>query len=316
MNYKEIIGIKNKLSTLIYGTGSGKVSGEDDSAAIDCLDMAYEHGFTAFDSANAYGNAEKNLGKWINSRNLREKVTIIDKGCNPGMNGSLDTFSSDTIRNQVNESLYRMNTDYIDIYILHRDDETKPVGPIVEVLNELKDSGKIKLFGGSNWSHTRIEQACKYAKNHGLDGFSVASPCYSYADYINDPWGGSISLSGDNLAGREYFISNQMPVFNYSSLARGFLSGKYRTDGDKPIEDCLWWAPIEEYYSAGNIEKLKKAERLADSKGYSVSQICLAWLLAQPMNLFPIVSPTSYAHIKDNVDACDVILNNEDLKRL
>ena len=317
MKYNTLGGIDKPLSKLVFGTGNDKISGTDTNIAYNCLDLAYENGFTVFDSAHIYGNAEENLGNWLELRGLRDKIVIIDKGCNPGMIGSNDVLSPDTIRSQVTTSLERLHTDYIDIYILHRDDNTKGVGPIVEVLNELKSQGKINKFGGSNWTWNRVKEANDYALEHGLEGFSVASPCYNLAEYVNDPWGGSVSISGSsNKVARDWFLEQNMPIFNYSSLARGFLSGKFRTDSNKPIEECLWWGPIKEYYSSSNIEKLKRAEQLASEKNCSVSQICLAWLFAQPLLLFPIISPSSVEHMEDNINALDIHLSQNETKWL
>ena len=317
MKYEPIDKIEKPLSRLVYGTGSSLVMGDYSAKVEECLDMAWEYGFRAFDTAYAYGNAESNFGRWMDKRGYREELVIVDKGCNPGQNGSTDVFSAQTIRGQMEESLERMRTDHTDLYILHRDDESKPVDEIVEVLNELASEGKVKVFGVSNWRMQRVIAANTYAKEHGLMPFSVVSPCYSLAEFVRDPWGGSVTISGEGgKAYREWLQANQMPVFNYSALARGFLSGKYRTTQTQPIEETLWWAPIEEYYCSQNVERLSRAEQLAAEKGCTVSQICLAWLFGQELNLFPIVSPTSESHIKDNVETFVIKLSDVELQFL
>ena len=139
MKYRVLDGIGKKSSVFVYGTGNSKIMGEDEGLACECLDMAWQAGFTMFDSAHIYGNAERNLGKWMEKRGLREKAVILTKGCNPGMKGSADVMTPELIRNQVEESLDRLRTDCIDLYILHRDQPDMPVEPVVEVLNELKD---------------------------------------------------------------------------------------------------------------------------------------------------------------------------------
>ena len=237
------------------------------------------------------------------------------------MNGSHDTYGAQPVRDQVAQSLKRLRTDWIDLYILHRDDESRPVDEIVEVLNECVDKGQIRAFGGSNWKKHRIIEANEYANQHGLRGFTVTSPCFSLAEMVRDPWNGSVSISGEaNRAFREWLRDTQMPVFNYSALARGFLSGKFRTDGDKPIENCLWWAPIEEYNCPQNIARLRRAERMAGEKGVTVANICLAWLFEQGLNIFPIIGPTSERNIRASLSVfdirlsraeCDYLLNGE-----
>lgn len=308
MKYRPLRGTDKKASMLVYGLGNEKVTGDDEGAALACMDMAWAAGFTIFDTANCYGNSEKHLGKWLSKNSVRDNLIILDKGCNPGMIGSKDEMTPETIRSQLALSLDRMQTDYTDLYILHRDDESKEVGPIVEVLNELKEAGKIRMFGGSNWRRERVMEANAYAKKHGLEGFTVASPCFNMVEMKGDPWGGSVCLSGDSKKkDRAWYKKQQIPIFAYSSLARGFLSGKYKTYEDKPIEECLWDGPIKEYYYPENVEILKQAEKLARENGITVSQIALMWLLNQELMVYPIVSPSSEKHLLDNVGALDFI---------
>lgn len=317
MKFEQLDGVKLPMSRLIYGTGNDVMRGKDVEAAIDCMDVAFENGFNAFDTAYTYELSENNIGHWMQRRGTREKVILIDKGCNPGQAGFNEEMTPELIIRQCNESLERLQTTYSDCYNLHRDDESKPVGPIVEALNFLKSEGKIRKFGGSNWKWTRIKEANEYAAAHGLEGFTISSPCYSYAVLNKDPWGGSITISGkQNADARAWLAENRIPVFAYSSLARGYLSGKYRTDGDKPIEECIWWGTVQEYHCPENVARLAKAERLAAERGCLVSQICLAWLLQQENLVFPIVGPASLRHIESNVKALEIRLTDEDLAYL
>ncbi len=308
MEYRDICGIDKTASRLVYGLGNDRITGCDSEDAMDCISMAWEHGFTVFDTANCYGNSEQNLGKWLVRNSVREKLIILDKGCNPGMIGSTDEMNPQTIRAQVALSLERMETEYIDMYILHRDDESKEVGPIVEVLNELKESGKIRKFGGSNWKRNRVEEFNDYATRNGLEGFTAVSPCYNMVEMKGDPWGGSVSLSGkDKEDDRRYYLQQEMPIFAYSSLARGFLSGKYKTYDGNSIEECLWDGPIKEYYYPENVEILRRAEEQARESGMTVSQIALKWLLTQALNVYPIVSPSKEKHMVDNIGVFDFL---------
>jgi len=317
MNFITLENINKQASQLVYGT-PGVASAEISDKAIEAYDMAYSMGFRIFDTAHSYGRGEENLGRWISKRSNRKDIIILDKGCNPNCTYTTpDIFSADTIRNQVSESLNRLQTDYIDLYVLHRDDPSKPVDEIVEVLNELHGEGKILRFGGSNWTMDRIMAANEYAATHGLIGFSVCSPNYTYMNLIRDPWGGSVTLTGaQNEPFRKWLIDNQMPVFSYSALARGFLSGKYRTDSTLPIYEVLSEAPIMEYYDRENVERLMKAEKLADKLSLTVPQIGIAWLLKQKLNIFPIVCPTGEKHLKDVVDAVNIKLSDEDFQYL
>ena len=195
MEQIKIEGIDAPLSRLVYGTGTAILEGDDQQAAFECLDMAWEAGFRVFDTAHSYKQAEENLGAWMDKRRVRKEIVLLDKGCNPGQNGSEDIFSADTIRSHMTESLRRLKTEKVEFYILHRDDETKPVDEIVEVLNEYKDKGIIGKFGGSNWRLPRILEANEYARAHGLAGFEAISPCFSLAELATDPWVGSVYMA-------------------------------------------------------------------------------------------------------------------------
>lgn len=312
MAKKKVKGIEKEFSPLVYGTGTRACAGEDVGLAIHTLDLAWESGFCVFDTANSYGKAEENLGKWLIHSGHRNEVALLDKGCNPGQKGSEDVFNAATIQKQLALSLDRLQTESVEMYILHRDDITKPVDEIVEMLNEVKAKGLIQKFGGSNWTLTRIQEANKYAKQHGLEGFTVCSPNFCLADLEWDPWGSSVTLSRD-FAYQKWLKEIQMPVFNYSSLARGYLSGTFNPDGNKAIEDCISPVPIEEYDSSENRERLRRAWQLSEKKGCSISQLCLAWVLCQDMNMFPIVSPGSKEHMTDNMGALDVKLSREEI---
>ena len=317
MKYVQIPGVAKPLSRLVYGTGVRKLNSDDKKLAAACLDQAYEAGFRVFDTAHSYGRAEENLGAWIKSRGVRDDIVILDKGCNPGQNGSPDIFSAETIREHVKMSQERLQTGFLDLYILHRDDPSRPVGPIVEVLNELHEAGVIGLFGGSNWTLARVLEANRYAAEHGLKPFSAVSPNYSLGVLERDPWGGSVTLSGaQGTEYREWLAQNRLPVFTYSSISRGFFSGKYDPDSGLSIEDCLPPSPIKEYDSPDNRERLRRAWELSRKKGTAVSTIALAWLLAQPQNIFPIVSPTGTDHIVDNIAALELELTAEECRYL
>lgn len=318
------IGVENKslynemvkASSLVYGTGNDDIMGDDYGAARECLNIAYEMGFNVFDTANAYGNAEVNLGKWLQETGNRNNIIILDKGCNPGQAGSKDIMSAELIRNQCELSLQRLQTEKVELYVLHRDEEVYPYEKVIEELNKLVDEGKIMRFGASNWSFERIKKANEYAKLHNLKGFEAVSPAYSLAILKGDPWGRSITLSGEGQKEyRKWCQENQIPVFSYSSLARGYMSGKYKTYEPESI-NYLWGPTRIEYDYSVNMKRLQKAEELARVKGVTVGQIALAWLLHQPLNIYPIVGPSKKAHMEDVIGALDISLTKEEIKEL
>jgi aryl-alcohol dehydrogenase-like predicted oxidoreductase len=224
-------------------------------------------------------------------RGLREQVVIISKGCHH--NADRRRVTPFDLASDLHDSLARLRTDYIDVYLLHRDDSDVPVGPVVEAFNEHLQAGRIRAFGGSNWTHQRIAEANAYAWAHGLTPFTASSPNYGLADQIADPWGpGCVSISGPtNRGARAWYGANGMPVMAYSSLARGLFSGRI---------------------TAENFERLRRALLLAEEKGASVPQIVLGFMFASPLDVFPIVGAANGDEFRENVEAFDLALTAEE----
>ena len=314
MKYTNLEGISKRASRLVYGTVQPVYAGSREEA-FEALDAAWEAGFRIFDTAHSYGedaHAEKNFGAWIEARGVQDEVIILDKGFNPGQKGCPDVYSAQMLRDQIEESLQNLRTDCLDIYILHRDDPRYPVDEIVEVLNEYHDKGAILRFGGSNWTYERTLEANRYAKEHGLTGFTVCEPNFSLAVLERDPWGGSETISGENHAQyRAYLSENRIPVFNYSSLARGYMSGKFDPRKGVPIDQCIAEAPILEYDSPANRARLTRVFEMAEEKGITVPQLSLAWLLHQDLEIFPLIAPSA-RHIAENLAALDVELTQQE----
>jgi aryl-alcohol dehydrogenase-like predicted oxidoreductase len=309
MRYKQIKYVKTSLSRLIFGCAFKEmINGED---ASEILDKAYESGINTFDTAENYGKSESVLGKWIKSRGIRNSTVIITKGCHPY--GS-DRLTEKDLRRDLEGSLERLQVDRVDVYLLHRDVLGIPAGPIVEILNEYHRTGIIGAFGGSNWTPDRIAEANDYAKAHSLVPFSVSSPGFSLAVQYKDPWGGSagcVSISGsEHKKDREWYAKNNIPVFAYSSLAHGFLSGKIKSNETALAAGLLDEAAVTAYCYDDNFARLARAEKLAAQKGCTVSQLALAYLLKQdPRKVFPVVTATKESHLRDNIGALDVVLS-------
>jgi len=194
--------------------------------------------------------------------------------------------------------------------VLHRDDPDLPVGPIVECLNRLHTKGKIRAFGGSNWSHQRLQQANDYALAHGLLPFTASSPHYSLAEQVDDPWGpGCVGISGPGqVAARDWYQATGLPAFAYSSLARGFFSGRISRANWAAVQERVDGACKRAYCHEVNFQRLDRAEELAAEKGVSVPQIALAYVLGQPLNLFALIGAANADEVAANVAALDITL--------
>lgn len=313
MEYINLKQLSVPVSRMIYGTGiKTLMNGE---SADDILDRVLKEGVTTFDTARSYRQSETELGKWIQKRANRDKINVLTKGCNPQQTGL--KFTPESLRNELNQSLSALQLDYIDLYALHRDDTDVNVGVFIETLNEFKAEEKIHAFGASNWSYKRMEEANEYAYAHQLDGFSFGSPAFSLAEVVGDPWGGSVHISGkSNKDARAWFQKNKIPVFAYSSFARGFFSGKYRTNMEQDISEVLTSWTCEEYVCEENLERLRRAEKMALEKDATVGQINLAWILAQPFSICPIFSPSTTEHLLENLSGLEIKLTNQELQWL
>ncbi len=307
---------EKQLSRLVYGCTTQDMS--DGKNVNDLLDAVYACGINAFDTAENYGLSEISLGNWIKDRNNRDNVIVITKGCHP-YDGA-DRLSVECLKKDIEQSFQRLQTEYIDIYLLHRDVLSVEVGPIVEILNEYHRAGKIGAFGGSNWTHQRLEEANQYAKNRGLVPFTVSSPNYSLCHQVNDPWGGSAgctTLSGDeNIDARKWHAENNMIVLAYSSLGRGLFTGKVRSTEVEKAAKLLGLGAANAYCQPENFERLKRCEILAAEKNCTVSQIALAWLLKQKINVYPIVSASKAERIQENMMALQIKLTENEMEWL
>ena len=312
MTYGTVTGVAKPVSRLVQGTVA--LSPKNQEADFALLDAVYEHGGRAFDTAHGYGggDSERLLGSWIADRGVRDEVVILGKGAHPY--GGRQRVTPEDIASDVAESLERMGVSFIDLYVLHRDDPSLPVGPIVEALNEHHKAGKIGPFGGSNWSASRIAEANAYAAEHGLVPFAVSSPNFSLAVQVTPPWEGCLSVSGPvGAEDRAWYREQNMPIFPWSSLAGGFFSGRFRRDNLDTFTDYLDTLCASSYGSEDNFKRLDRVETIAQRHGASIPQVALAYVVSQPQPIFPLVGCRTGAEFADNVAALDLKLSQAEL---
>ena len=192
MLYGQIPGVTKPVARLIQG--SVMVRSDAQEASFRLLDDILALGGNTFDLAHVYGegDVERTFGRWLEARGVRDRVVVITKGAHH--NRDRQRVTPFDITADLFDSLARLRIDAIDLYLLHRDDPTVPVGPIVEVLNEHQAAGRIHAFGGSNWRHERIAAANEYAAAHGLTPFVVSSPHLSLAVQFQPPWPNCVTL--------------------------------------------------------------------------------------------------------------------------
>lgn len=313
MRYGSIRGVEKRVSRLVLGSMVFGVEPERYANTVKLLDRFVEAGGTTVDTARVYGrgSSERAFGQWLKERECRDRIVVIGKGAHHDSLTFERRVNPAAIHEDIQTSLREMQLDQIDIYILHKDDPDVPVGPIVEALNEEVAAGRIKVFGGSSWSHQRIAEANAYAAEHGLQPFTVSSPNLALAVPNEPMWVGCISIAGDPEA-QAWYARTRMPIFAWSSQARGFFSGRYSpemTEGATQDAQNV----IRTYYSAANWERYRRASELAKEKGRSRSQIALAWVLHQPLEIYALIGPATVDELDDCLAALEVELTPDEV---
>ncbi|MEH1894839.1 MAG: aldo/keto reductase [Nostoc sp.] len=257
---------------------------------IDTADV-----YSKWASGNQGGESETILGKWLKQRGNREQVVIATKvGNDLGIKGK--GLSRKYIQQAVEDSLQRLQTDYIDLYQSHIDDESIPLEETLETYGELISQGKVRVIGASNYSASRLAQALQISQQHGYPRYESLQPrynLYSRSDYEQDL----------QLLSQEQGIG----VINYSSLASGFLSGKYRSEQDLSIS--ARGNSVKQYLNARGFRILKAVDEVAKTYNSTPTQVSLAWLIARPTITAPIVSATNIEQLNDIIKAIDLKLD-------
>ena len=314
MQYGEIPGVKKPVARVIQGsTMIGSDLAEAQSFAL--LDQVYELGGNTIDTAHVYcgGDSERIIGRWVQARGLRQQIVIITKGA--AHSKDRRRMTSFDITSDLHDSLARLKTEYIDLYLLHRDDPDMPVEPIIEALNEHLQAGRLHAFGASNWSHQRIEAANVYARANGLEPFVASSPQFSLVESLDEPWPLCISIGGPaGVAAREWYAQTQMPVLAWSPLASGFFSGRFRRDNLHLFGEREWdEVAVRTYASEANFQRLDRTNILAAEKGLTAAQVALAYVMNQPMNMFAVIGPHSAQKFKASIEASEFQLTPQEM---
>ena len=302
MQYGRVEGVDKPISRIVMGT----MVYRRDELPFTCamLDHYVELGGTCLDTARVYGT-EATVGQWLNLRGIREELVLIGKGahtpdCHP-----------EGLTSQLAETLEHLQTDYLDLYMLHRDNPDIPVGEFVECLNEHKRAGRIRAFGGSNWSIERIEAANVYARDHNLTGFAASSPNLALAVWNEPMWPGCVTAS--DAVSRAWYERTRIPLFAWSSQASGLFTGRYapqdRTNPDMREIARTW-------FNEANFQRLERARELARLRGVTSTQIALAYVLCQPLEVFALIGPRSIEETRTSVEALQVSLTPEELRWL
>lgn len=301
MKYTQIPHLDKKVSRLVMGVDNQVFFPH---AAI-MFDDFFEKGGNMFDTAYVYGGGtqERLLGEWLKKRGVRDQCAVIVKGCHTP---ACDPIS---LTWQLQESLRRLQIDCADVYMMHRDNPEIPVGEFIDVLNSHVKAGRIKAFGGSNWTLPRVQQANDYAKSKGLQGFSVVSNNFSLARMVDPIWGGCVAAS--DADSRAWLTKNQLHLLSWSSQARGFfLPGRAAPDKTDDAELVRCW------YSEDNFKRLERAKELANKKGVTPINIALAYVLSQSFPTIALIGPRLLNETRTSMPGLTVALSPDEVRWL
>ena len=275
------------------------------------FDAALDLGLNFIDTADVYsrwapghkgGESETIIGKWF-AKSGRRKDVILATKVGMDMGDGRKGLKPGYIRQTVEDSLKRLQTDYIDVYQAHKDDEETPLAETLGAFDELVKQGKARYIGASNYSGARLAEALETSRKNGLASYVSLQPHY-------------------NLVEREQFETELLPVVQkyelgvipYFSLAAGFLSGKYR--GQQDTEKAARGAMVQKYLNDWGFGVVAALDEVAHATGSTPARVALAWLIAQPGITAPIASATNDKQLNDLAEAAKLKLDRTSIQKL
>ncbi len=324
MEYVSLGNTGTTVSRLCFGTWRfGKRHGDvvetEKDEAHDLLDAARDHGINFIDTANVYGDpdgtAETWIGEWLEDQDREEFVVAskvyfpFDGWGEPGPNDS--GLGRKHIRTQIEGTLERLGTDYLDLYYIHRWDDDTPIRETLSTLNDLVREGKVRHLGASSMAAWKLTKALWTSDVHDFERFDVTQPMVNAAHY--DAVGDYLDVCADQ----------DLAVCPYSPLAGGFLTGKYDRAPDGTVEApdgsraTLTETFGDRYATDRAWDVLEAVEDVADELEATPAQVSLRWLMEQDrFTCVPIVGARSPDQLAENVDAVDLDLSAEQFARI
>jgi aryl-alcohol dehydrogenase-like predicted oxidoreductase len=298
------------IAPLVLG---GNVFGwtADEKTSFEILDRFIDAGFDAVDTADAYsrwvpghsgGESETIIGDGMKARRNRDRVTVITKVGSDMGSGRRD-LSAAYIARAAEDSLRRLQTDRIDLYLAHWPDPSTPYEETLRAFEKLLSSGKVRAVGASNLDAGQLREALDIAARGSLPRYGVLQPGYNL--YDRGDFDGAL---------RDLCMAEEIGVITYYSLARGFLSGKYRSEAD--LGKSPRGGGVKRYLDARGHRILAALDEVASRRGAKPAEIALAWLMARPGVTAPIASATTPAQVDSLIRSASVGLDDADLGRL
>ena len=307
MRYRNFLG--RETSVLCMGTvGLGFDFSQKQSNEI--LDAFVALGGNFVDTARVYGDfaggvcgiSERAVGNWLAARRNRERIVIGTKGGHPKLSSmNVGRLDRENLSDDIRRSLDDLMVDQVDVYWLHRDDVSRPVGDILETLNGFIQAGYTRFIGASNWTAARLREAGAYAAAHGMTGFCANQPQFSLArqEVMTDP-----TLCQMDREMYDFHVETGMPCVPFSAQAKGFFiklhDGAAISDGAKRRFD-----------TPCNREIYARLLKLSAETGHSVGALSLAYLTCNRFDIFPIVGVSRLSQVESLREAGDAIISLE-----
>lgn len=278
----------------------------DEKTAFQLLDAFTGAGFNFIDTANSYsrwapgnngGESETIIGSWIKQRRNRDKVIIATKVGSDVGQGHKD-ISKKHILSAIEDSLRRLQSDYIDLYQTHWDVETVPVEETLEAHAQLVKEGKVRWIGASNFTPERLKASLEASKKHGYPRYESLQPQYNL--YDREDFEKSL---------QKLCTDEQIGVISYYSLASGFLTGKYRSESD--LTKSARGNGIKKYLNPKGFRILSALDEVSKQYSATPASIAIAWLLGRPSVTAPIASATNLAQLEALTKAAELKLSRE-----
>ncbi len=311
MNHRRIGRSDLHTAPLILGTNVFRHT-VDDKTAFSIMDTFTEDGFNTIDTANSYtmwapgnkgGESEEVIGSWLHERKNRKDVIIATKvgwEITPERKG----LTRDQIITEVEGSLRRLKTDYIDLYQSHRDDPDTPQEETLAAYSELVQQGKVRYIGASNYTAERLDEALHISEAKNYPRYECLQPLYNL--YDREEYEQQLE---------PFCVREELGVIPYFSIARGFLTGKYRRDEDTN-KSVRGNTVRDKYYNDRGWKILAALDDTAEKYDATPVQIALAWLMARPSITAPISSATSAEQMKELTHSANINLDKETLEYL
>lgn len=310
MKYAEIEmnGTQKKLAKICLGTARFGARLEEE-IAFEMMDKYMEYGGNFIDTARNYdewkedgrGSSERCIGKWMNQRNNRNEIIVCTKGGvkRNDTGARVYDLSKKYLKEEIKESLEALETDYIDIYLLHKDEKERPVEEIMDTMQELVEEAKISKIGVANWSIDRIITANDYAKKNNLKQIEIVQTWWSLAEYTKEMWNDEATtwMTKDLY---EYMKDNDMLGMAYTPQCKGFFQ-KAINQGIEFVDDFL----RKRIVTKRNLEKLDYIKQFCEKSNISPTAFVNGYITCNPLNGISIVSCSKLAQLQDILDWCN-----------